>query len=162
MSYCRARSCCCRMWEVRLAVRYQNGLRSDDPTRWWMDHGSHLSKDHSNRLSMAMSHCLSRSLIRFQSRSANSCQIRWWNGWSTRERYSFHFRCNLADRCWIGFLTHRCLMARSLIAIRYLIRFEIGSPTRFAIHSHCRWIHSPRQTRCHWSNLVPSNLVPSS
>lgn len=84
---------------------------------------------------MAMSHYLSRSLIRFQSRSANSCQIRWWNGWSTRERYSFHFRCNLVDRCWIGFLTHRCSMARLPIAIHYLIRFAIGCPTRFAIRS---------------------------
>ena len=162
MSYCRARSCCCRMWEVRLAVRYQNGLRSDDPTRWWMDRASRLSKDHSNRLSMAMNHCLSRSLIRFQSRSANSCQIRWWNGWSTRERYSFHFRCNLADRCWIGFLNHRCLMARSLIPIRYLIRFEIGSPTHFANYYRCRWSHSPTQIRCRLSNWAPSSSAMSN
>lgn len=118
--------------------------------------------DHANRLSTATSHCLSRSLICFQSRSANSCQIRWWNGWSTMGRYSFHFRCNLADRCWIGFLTHHCLMARLLIAIHCLIRFPTGFPTRFAIHSHCRWIHSPRQTRCHWSNWAPRNLALNS
>ncbi len=38
------RSCCFQMEEVRLAVRYRSGLRSDDPTRWltdrvsrWMD-----------------------------------------------------------------------------------------------------------------------------
>ncbi|AMV31628.1 hypothetical protein VN12_05875 [Pirellula sp. SH-Sr6A] len=118
--------------------------------------------DHANRLLMAMSHCLSRSLNRFQSRSANSCQIRWWNGWSTRERYSFHFRCNLAVRCWIGFLTHRCLMARLLTAIHYPIRFEIGSPTHFANYYRCRWSHSPTQIRCRLNNWAPSSLVLNS
>ncbi len=145
-----------------MAARYRSDLRLDDPTRWWMDRVNRLLMDHLNRLSTAMSHYLSRSLIRFQSRSANSCQTRWWKGWWTMGRYSFHFRCNLADRCWIGFLTHRCLMARSLIAIRYLIRF----PTGFAIHSRFGWIDSPRQTRCHLSNWAPnswamSNSVPT-
>ena len=114
-----------------------------------MDRVSHLSMDHANRSLMAMSHCLSRS--------ANSCQIRWWNGWSTMGRYSFHFRCNLADRCWIDFLNHSCSMARSLIAIRYLIRFPTGFAIRFAIHSRFGWIDSPKQTRCHWSNWAPSS-----
>jgi hypothetical protein len=145
-----------------LAVRCRSDLHSDDLTRWWMDRVSHLSMDHGNRLSMAMSHCLSRSLIRCQSRSANSYQIRWWNGWSTRERCSFHFRCNLADRCWIGFLNHRCSMARFLIAIHYLIRFPTGCPTRFAIRSRFGWIDSPRRTRCHWSNWAPSSSATSN
>ncbi len=127
-----------------------------------MDRVSRLSMDHANRLSMATSHCLSRSLIRCQSRSANSYQIHWPNDWSTMGRYSSHFRCNLADRCWIGFLTHRCLMARLLIVIHYLIRFPTGCPTRFAIHSRFGWIDSPRRTRCHWSNWAPRNLALNS
>ncbi len=136
-----------------MAVRYRSDLHSDDPTRWSMDRVSHLSMDHANRSLMAMSHCLSRSLTRCQSRFANSYQNRWWNGWSTMGRCNFHFRCNLGGRCWIGFLNHRCLMARSLIAIRYLIHF----PTGFAIRSRFGWIDSPRQTRCHWSNWAPSS-----
>ena len=118
--------------------------------------------DHANRLLMAMSHCLSRSLIRFQSRSANSCQIRCWNGWSTRERYSFHFRCNLVVRCWIDFLNHRCSMARLLTAIHYPIRFEIGSPTRFGNYYRCRWSHSPTQIRCRSNNWAPSSWATSN
>jgi hypothetical protein len=73
--------------------------------------------DHLNRLSTAMSHYLSRSLIRCPSRFANSYQNRWWNGWSTRERCSFHFRCNLDGRYWIGFLNHRCSKARYRIGL---------------------------------------------
>jgi hypothetical protein len=40
------RSCCFRMEEVRLAVRYQNGLRLGDLIRSWMDLGDHLLTDH--------------------------------------------------------------------------------------------------------------------
>jgi hypothetical protein len=45
------------MWEVRLAVRYRSGLRSGDPTRWWMDRswmdlGDHLLTDHLSHWSM--------------------------------------------------------------------------------------------------------------
>lgn len=76
---CMVRSCCFRMEEVRLAVRYRNGLHLGDPIRSWMNLVDHLLT--------AMIHCLSRSLIRFQSRSANSCQIRLWNGWSTMGLY---------------------------------------------------------------------------
>jgi hypothetical protein len=122
-----------------------------------MDRVSRLLMDHLNRLSTAMSHCLSRSLIRCQKRSANSYQIHWPNDWSTRERYSFHFRCNLDGRCWIGFLNYRCSMARFLIAIHYLIRFPTGCPTRFAIHSRFGWIDSPRRNRCRLSNWSPSS-----
>jgi hypothetical protein len=44
-------------------------------------------------------------------------------------RYSF--RCNLVDRCSIGFPNYRRLMVRFRIAIDCLIRFRTGSPTRF-------------------------------
>ncbi len=145
-----------------MAVRYRSGLRLDDPTRWWMDRGSRLLMDHLNRLSMAMSHCQNRLLIHYPSRFASSYQIRLWNGWSTTERYSFHFRCSWGVRCWIGFLNHRCLMARSLIAIRYPIRFETDSPTRFGNCSHCRWSHSPTQIRCRLNNWAPSSLAMSN
>ncbi len=113
-SYCTARSCCFRNWEVRLVVRCRSDLHSGDPTRWWMGHVTRWWMDLGDRLSMARSHCLSRSLIRCQSRSANSCQIRWWNGWLTRERYSFHFRCNWGDRYWTCSPSHRCSMVRLL------------------------------------------------
>ena len=79
MSYCRARSCCCRMWEVRLAVRYQNGLRLGDLIRSWMDLGDHLLKDHlshwlmdrANRWLMVKNHCQIRLSIRCLNRFAN-------------------------------------------------------------------------------------------
>jgi hypothetical protein len=118
--------------------------------------------DHLNRLSMAMSHCLSRSLIRFQSRFANSCQNRWWNGWSTRERCSFHFRCSWGGRCWIGFLNHRCSMARSLIAIHYLIRFPTGFAIRFAIHSRSGLSRWPTLNHCRLNNLAASSSAMSN
>ena len=79
MSYCMARSCCCRTWEVRLAVRYRNGLRSDDQTRWWMglgdrlltDHLSHWLMDRANRWLMVKNHCQIRLSIRCLNRFAN-------------------------------------------------------------------------------------------
>ena len=49
---CMVRSCCFRMEEVRLAVRYRNGLRSDDLIRWLTDRVS--------RWWMEMNYCLIR------------------------------------------------------------------------------------------------------
>ena len=43
------RLCCFRMEEVRLGVRYQNGLRLGDLIRSWMDLGDHLLTDHLSR-----------------------------------------------------------------------------------------------------------------
>ena len=87
MSYCMARSCCCRTWEVRLAVRYRSDLHSGDPirwskgheNRWWMDLGDHLLKEHlshwlmdrANRWLMAKNHCQIRLSIRCLNRFAN-------------------------------------------------------------------------------------------
>ena len=79
MSYCMARSCCCRMWEVRLAVRYRSDLRSDDPTRWWMGRGDHLLTEHLShwlmdraiRWLMVKNHCQIRLSIRCLNRFAN-------------------------------------------------------------------------------------------
>jgi hypothetical protein len=80
MLSCMVRSCCFRMEEVRLAVRYRNGLRLGDPIRSWMDLGDHLLTDHlshwlmdhANRWLTAKNHCQIRSSIRCQNRSANS------------------------------------------------------------------------------------------
>ena len=75
------------MEEVRLAVRYRNGLRLGDPIRWskgheirsWMDLGDHLLTDHlsrwlmdfANRWLMARNHYQNRLSIRCLKRFAN-------------------------------------------------------------------------------------------
>jgi hypothetical protein len=75
------------MEEVRLAVRYRNGLRLGDLIRWskarvthlwmdlgdhlWTDHLSDLLKDHANRWLMARNHFQIRLSIRCLNRFAN-------------------------------------------------------------------------------------------
>ena len=75
------------MEEVRLAVRYRNGLRLGDPIRWskgfvtrlwmdlgdhlWTDHLSHLLMDHANRWLTARNHFQIRLSIRCLNRFAN-------------------------------------------------------------------------------------------
>ncbi len=82
-----ARSCCFRMWEVRLVVRCRSDLHSGDPTRWWMGHvtrwwmdlGDHLLTDHLShwlmdraiRWLMVRNHCQIRLSIRCLNRFAN-------------------------------------------------------------------------------------------
>ena len=73
------RSCCFRMEEVRLAVRYRNGLRLGDLIRSWMDLGDRLLTDHLSHWLMdrairwlkAMSHCQIRLSNRCLNRFAN-------------------------------------------------------------------------------------------
>ncbi len=63
MLSCMVRSCCFRMEEVRLAVRYRNGLHLGDPIRSW--------KDLANRWLMARNHFQIRLSIRCLNRFAN-------------------------------------------------------------------------------------------
>ncbi len=73
------RSCCFRTEEVRLVVRYQNGLRLGDPIRSWMDLVDHLLTDHlshwlmdlANRWLMARNYYQIRLSIRCLNRFAN-------------------------------------------------------------------------------------------
>ena len=84
---CMVRSCCFRMEEVRLAVRYRNGLRLGDPIRWskgrvtrlWMDLGDHLWTDHLSHLLMDHANRWLTAMIRCQTHLSNRCQSRFAN-----------------------------------------------------------------------------------
>jgi hypothetical protein len=77
-------------------------------------------------------------------------------------RYSF--RCNLVDRCLIGFPNYRRLMVRFRIAIDCLTHLRTGSPSRLLSRYGFRfhWKHSPKRNRYHWSNWAPSSLATNS
>jgi len=121
---CMVRSCCFRMEEVRLAVRYRNGLRLGDPIRWWMDRAS--------RSWMETRYCLIHLPKHCPSCFVSNLLNRWLSDWLTMARCSF--RCNLVDHYWMV-----CFRNRN----DCLIHFQIRSPScliRLCFRSH--WNHS--------------------
>lgn len=76
MLSCMVRSCCFRMEEVRLAVRYRNGLRLGDLIRSWMDLGDHLLTVHLSRWLMDLANRWLTAKNHCQTHLPNRCQIR--------------------------------------------------------------------------------------
>lgn len=101
--------------------------------------------DHAIRWLTAKNHFQIRLPNHCQSRSATDYRNHWLSDWLTMERYGF--RCNSADRYWIGSPNYYRSMVRFRNATDSLNRFRIGCrirfptrfPTRSAIRCCFRW-----------------------